>query len=76
MFLKLWSLGKSFEEVQPFYQSFMDWCLDRENPQVTVKVWVYKTGSSKREKVPIRDVLTDIYVGKYKARKDGDLQLL
>lgn len=76
VFLKLWSIGKPFEEVQPFYHSFVDWCLDRENPQVTVKVWVYRTGSEKREKVPIGDVLRDIYGGKYAARKDGDLQLL
>ena len=30
---------------------------------------------SKREKVPIENILTDIYAGKYAARKDGDLQL-
>ena len=75
VFLKLWLLGKPYDEVQLFYQSFVDWCLKRKNPQVTVRVWVYKSGTYNRENVQIKDVLEDIYAGKYEARKDGDLQL-
>ena len=66
---------KPYDEVQLFYQSFVDWCLKRKNPQVTVRVWVYKSGTYNRENVQIKDVLEDIYAGKYEARKDGDLQL-
>jgi len=75
VFLKLWLLGKSFAEVQPYYQSFVDWCMNRENPQISVKVWTVKAGSLKREKVSIINVLEDIYAGRYEARKDGDLLL-
>ena len=49
--------------------------MDRENPQVNVKVWRLSKGSNKREKIPIENILTDIYAGKYAARKDGDLQM-
>lgn len=75
VFLKLWLLGKPYEEVQLFYQSFVDWCLKRKNPQVTVRIWKFKSGTYNREKVQIEGVLEDIYAGKYEARKDGDLQL-
>jgi len=75
VFLKLWLLGKPFDEVGSYYQSFVDWCIDRKNPQVNVKVWRFSKGSDKKEKVPIGNVLTDIYAGKYAARKDGDLQV-
>ena len=75
VFLKLWLLKRPIEEVQPYYQSFIDWRTDRENPQVNVRVWRFSKGSNKREKVPIENILMDIYAGKYEARKDGDLQL-
>lgn len=75
VFLKLWLMEKPYNDVQSFYQSFVDWCMNRENPQTTVKVWIFKTGSYKRENVRIKSVLVDIYAGKYEARKDGDLQL-
>ena len=74
VFYKLKSLGKTFEEAHRFYQSFTDWCLKRENPQTTVKVWAFKEGSYKRERVPIEGILDDIYAGAYEVRKDGDLQ--
>lgn len=75
VFHKLWLLKRPFEEVQPYYQSFIDWCINREEPQINVKVWRFSKGSNKREKVPIKNILTDIYAGKYAARKDGDLQM-
>lgn len=74
IFLKLWLNGKTMEEVEPFFQSFVDWCSDRENPQTHVKVWIFRNGSDKREKAEIGSILTDIYAGLYRARKDGDLQ--
>ena len=67
-------MGKMKEEVEPFFQSFVRWCLDRKNPQTHVKVWIFKDGSDKRENVPIEFVLNDIYEGMYRARRDGDLQ--
>lgn len=75
VFLKLWLLKKPFEEVQPYYQSFIDWRINRKDPQVNVKVWRFSKGSNKREKVPVENILTDIYAGKYAARKDGELQV-
>ncbi len=75
VFLKLWLMGRSYDEVEIFYQGFINWCMNRKNPQTTVKVWVYRTGTYKRESVRIENVLADIYAGKYEARKDGDLQL-
>lgn len=75
VFLKLWLMGKPYDEVQLFFQSFVDWCLNRKNPQTVVKLWVFKDGSYKREGVRMENVLADIYAGKYEARKDGDLQL-
>lgn len=74
-FIKLWLMGKPYDEMKVLYQSFVDWCLNRKEPQTMVKVWVFKTGSYKREGVRIESVLDDIYAGKYEARKDGDLQL-
>ena len=62
------------EEVEPFFQSFVHWCSDRKNPQTHVKVWIFRNGSDKREKAEIGSILTDIYAGLYRARKDGDLQ--
>ena len=75
VFLKLWIMGKPYDEMKVFYHSFVEWCMNRKDPQTTVKVWVFKNGSYKREKVRVENVLTDIYAGKYEARKDGDLQL-
>ena len=75
-FQKLWLLGKPFDEVKPYYQSFVDWCINRENPQVNVKVYRFSKGSDKLEKVPIESIISDIYAGKYMARKDGYLQLI
>ncbi len=75
VFLKLWLLGKSYDVVQTYYQAFVDWCINRKDTQTTVRVWVFKTGTYKKESVRIEGVLTDIYAGKYEARKDGDLQL-
>lgn len=75
VFLKLWLMKKPYDDVQRFYQSFVDWCTNRKNPQTTVKVWVFRNGSYKRESVRIENILADIYAGKYEARKDGDLQL-
>ena len=74
VFLKLRLLGRMMEEVEPYFQSFLHWCFDRENPQTHVKIWLFKDGSDKREKVPLETVLHDIYEGMYYARKDGDLQ--
>ena len=74
IFLKLWLNGKTMEEVEPFFQSFVHWCSDRKNPQTHVKVWIFRNGSDKREKAEIGSILTDIYAGLYRARKDGDLQ--
>lgn len=71
VFLKLWLLKKPYSYVEPYYQSFVDWCINRDNPQTNVKVWMF----SKKERVPIESVLMDIYAGKYAARKDGDLQM-
>lgn len=75
LFLKLKYLGRSFEGVWPYYRSFIDWCLNRKFPQTTVKVWIFKAGTYKRESVPIENILRDIYDGKYEARLDGDLQM-
>ena len=75
VFYKLKLLGKTFEETQPYYQSFIDWCLDRENPQTNVKVWAFKEGAYKRERVSVEGLLKDIYAGVYVVRKDGDLQI-
>lgn len=74
VFLKLRLLGRMMEEVEPYFQSFLNWCFDRKNPQTHVKIWLFKEGSDKREKVPLETVLYDIYEGLYYARKDGDLQ--
>ena len=74
VFLKLRLIGQKIEEVDPFFQSFLHWCLDRKDPQTHVKVWIFKNGSDKREKVLIESILPDIYAGLYCARKDGDLQ--
>ena len=74
VFLKLRLLGRMMEEVEPYFQSFLQWCFDRENPQTHVKIWLFKDGSDKREKVPLETVLHDIYEGLYYVRKDGDLQ--
>lgn len=74
VFCKLKLLGKTIEETHGFYQSFTDWCLKRDNPQTTVKVWAFKEGSYKRARVPIEGILKDIYADVYEVRKDGDLQ--
>ena len=74
VFMKLKLLGKTKEEVQPYYQSFERWCINRENPQTHVKVWEFASGSDKRIRVPVVSLLEDIYAEKYKARMDGDLQ--
>lgn len=74
VFLKFYLMGKMMGEVEPYFQSFLRWCFDRKNPQTHVKVWIFKDGSNKREKVPLEFVLHDIYEGLYYARKDGDLQ--
>lgn len=75
VFLKLWILGKAYEEVQSFYQSFVDCCKNRENPQLVVRVWMLDKGSNKRVRVSIENLLDEIYAGKYQARLDGDLQM-
>ena len=74
VFLKMWLIGKKMEEVQPFFQSFVHWCTNRENPQTHVRVWVFREGSDKRERMPLASILQDIYAGLYCARKNGDLQ--
>lgn len=74
VFLKMRLIGKPIEEVEPFFQSFIHWCTERKNPQTHVRVWVFKEGSDKRERVPVASILTDIYADLYKARKNGDLQ--
>lgn len=74
VFLKLKATGKSIEEVRPYYESFVRWCTERENPQTQVRVWEYTSGADKRIKVPLVSLLEDIYAGKYRARKNGDLQ--
>ena len=76
VFQKLWLLGKPFDEVKLYYQSFVDWCINRKNPQINVKVVKFSKGSNKLEKVSIGSVISDIYAGKYKARLDGYLQLI
>lgn len=76
VFFKMWKLGKDFEAVEPFFQSFVEWCSNRKNPQMFVKVWKFKNGSDKRERVTITSVLTDIYSGVYGVRKNGDLQMI
>ena len=74
VFLKMRMIGKKMEEVQPYFQSFVHWCTNRENPQTHVKVWVLKEGSYKRDKVPVVSILSDIYKDLYCVRKNGDLQ--
>ena len=74
VFLKMWLIGKKMEEVQPFFQSLVHWCTNRENPQTHVRVWVFREGSYKRERMPLASILQDIYAGLYCARKNGDLQ--
>lgn len=76
VFLKMKLMGKSMEEVQPFFHSFVRWCTERENPQTHVRVWEFASGSDKRVRVPISTLLTEIFDGKYQARKDGDLQMV
>lgn len=76
VFFKMWKLGKDFEAVEPFFQSFVEWCSNHKNPQMFVKVWKFKNGSDKRERVTITSVLTDIYSGVYGVRKNGDLQMI
>ena len=76
VFLKMKLIGKSLEEVQPFFQSLVRWCTERENPQTHVRVWKFASGSDKRVRVPISTLLTEIFDGKYQARKDGDLQMV
>lgn len=75
VFLKLWILGKAYEEIRPYYQSFVDWCKNRDNPQVSVRVWMFDKGSGKRIRIPVETLLDEIYEGKYQARLDGDLQM-
>lgn len=74
VFLKLKLIGKSIEDVHPYFESFVQWCMERENPQTQVRVWEFVSGSDKRIRVPITSLLEDIYAGKYLARKNGDLQ--
>lgn len=74
VFVKLWLMGKKYEEAQTYYQSFVDWCKNRKNPQVSVRIWAYENGSDKRIRVSVETLLDDIYAGKYQARLDGDLQ--
>lgn len=73
VFLKLRLMEKMMKEVDPYFQIFLHWCLDRKNPQTHVKTRVFKDGFDKREKVPLELALNDIYEGRYYARKDGDL---
>ncbi|SFO30015.1 hypothetical protein SAMN04487831_11748 [Pseudobutyrivibrio sp. UC1225] len=75
VFYKLWRMGTSYEIADGYYQSFVNWCLRRANPQNTVRVWNYTEGTEKLIKTSIQDVLNDIYDGKYEVRKDGDLQM-
>lgn len=74
VFLKLKMIGKTKAEVLPFFQSFVSWCMERDNPQTHVRVWEFTSGSDKRIRVPISSLIEDIYAGKYRARKDGDIQ--
>ena len=74
VFLKLELIGKSIEDVRPYFESFVRWCMERENPQTQVRVWEFASGSDKRIRVPIASLLEDIYADKYLARKNGDLQ--
>lgn len=74
VFLKLKLIGKPIEEVRPYFESFVRWCTERENPQTQVKVWKFESGSDKRIREPIVSLLDDIFADKYCARKNGDLQ--
>lgn len=76
-FYKFYLLSKPYDEICPFYQSYVDWLADpcMHEPQDKVRVWMHVKGTLNREQVPIKDVLTDIYSGKYEIRKDGDLQM-
>ena len=74
VFLKLKLIGKTMGDVLPYFQSFVSWCMERENPQTHVRVWEFTSGSDKRVRVTIPSLLEDIYAGNYLARKDGDLQ--
>lgn len=76
VFLKMKLIGKTIAEVEPFFQSFVHWCSDRKNPQTHVRVWMFRNGSDKREKVSVEGLLSGIYAGMYQARKDGDLQMV
>ena len=57
VFLKMKIQGKAYEDVAQFYQSFVDWCMYRENPQNKVKVWQFESGTWKRNRAPIQGVL-------------------
>ena len=74
VFLKLKYIGKSKEELLPYFQSYIRWNSERDIPQTQVKVWEYSYGSDKRIKVPSGTILDDIYAGVYETRKNGDLQ--
>ena len=74
VFLKLKLMGRSFEEVLPFFSSYTQLCTTVTNPEPLIKVWIYKSGSPKRVSVQMKLLLEDIYLGKYVIRRDGDLQ--
>ena len=75
VFWKLMAMGKTIEEVQPLYQSFVDWCTQRVEPQVNVKVWEFSRGTYRKVPVPIEGLLDDIFAEKYETRMNGDLQV-
>ncbi len=74
VFLKLKLIGRTIEEVRPFFSSYSHLCTTKNNPESLIKVWVYKSGSPKRVNVQMELLLEDIYAGKYVIRRDGDLQ--
>ena len=74
VFLKLRDIGKKKEEVEPYYQSLIRWYLGLPQPQYQVRVMKFSEGTWKRLQVPLSSVLTDIYDGRYSARKNGDLE--
>ena len=73
-FLLLREKGKPVEEVRPFFQRYEYFYMQLEKPQPNVRV-LRDDGKIEYSKimVPIEGILDEIYEGKYKAVRNGEL---
>lgn len=74
VFVKMKSIGKTIEEMQPYFDDYIELCITKTNPVPMIKVWEYMFGTYKRVSVPMTFLLEDIYRGRYITGRNGDLQ--